>query len=109
MQGQKRLQEDIRRLRHVYTQQKLMEPSVRELLFDTVEEHEQRPSHSIRNWLAIHEDLVRHTSEKATMKRAIRGVRSICTYFTKLGVNGQSLWRIKHQTKTSLQSLAHIS
>ena len=86
MQRQQRQQEDIRRLRHVYTQRNLMEPCVQELLFDTVGEHEQLSPHSIRNWLSIHEDLVRH-SVKMAMQRAITGVRSIRTYFTNSGTN----------------------
>jgi hypothetical protein len=84
MQRQQRQQEDLRRLRHVYTHKNLMEPSVQELLFDTVVEHEVLPAQLIQNWLSIHKDLVRH-SVKLTMQRAIQVVRSIRTCFKTLG------------------------
>jgi hypothetical protein len=84
-----------------------MEPSVQELLFDTVEEHEQLPSNSIRNWLSIHENLVRH-SVKATMKRAIRGVRNIRNYFTKLEVTGQSREAQTSDENITTEFAAHL-
>jgi hypothetical protein len=58
-----------------------MEPSVRELLFDNVTEHETLPQHSITNWLAVHEDIFTQSIKRAA-QRAIRGVRNIKSYFT---------------------------
>ncbi len=58
-----------------------MEPSVRELLFDHVTEHETLPPHSISNWLAVHEDIFTQSIKRAA-QRAIRGVRNIKSYFT---------------------------
>ena len=70
-----------RKLRHIYAQRDFMEPSVRELLFDNVTEHETLPQHSITNWLAVHEDIFTQSIKRAA-QRAIRGVRNIKSYFT---------------------------
>ena len=77
---QRQEQEDLRQLRQMYSQKQLMEPRVQNLLFETVEEHEQLPANSIHNWLAIHVGLVQQ-SIKQVSTRAIQGVRSICHYF----------------------------
>jgi hypothetical protein len=57
-----------------------MEPRVQDLFFDTVDEHEQLPPHSIHNWIAIHAALVKHSIKQAS-DRAIQGVLSIRQYF----------------------------
>lgn len=75
-----REQEDLRQLRQMYSQRELMEPRVQELLFDTVEEHEQLPAHSIHNWITIHSSLIQQSIQHVS-DRAIHGVRSIRTYF----------------------------
>jgi len=62
-----REQEDLRQLRELYSQRQLQD-----LLFDTVEEHEQLPVHSIHNWIAIHATLVQQ-SIKLVSTRAIQG------------------------------------
>ena len=75
-----REQEDLRQLQQMYSQRPLMEPRVQDLLFDTVEEHEQLPAHLIHNWIAIHATLVQQSIKQASA-RAIQGVLSIRNYF----------------------------
>ena len=75
---------DIHRLQSIYGTRHLMEPSVQDLLFPTVEDHQQqRNTSAIHNWLAIHE-ITFINSVKQASKRALRGVRSIKTYFSVL-------------------------
>ena len=72
---------DVHRLQSIYQSRHLMEPSVQDLLFDTIEEHQQQRSPTtIHNWLSIHETTFIQ-SMKQTSKRAIQGVRSIRSYF----------------------------
>lgn len=73
-------QEDLRRLRKLYSQRHLMEPRVQDLFFDSIIEHEQLSAHAIHNWLAIHVDLARMSMKQVTT-RAIQGVPSIRQYF----------------------------
>ena len=73
---------DKRRLQTIYQQRHMLEPSVQDLLFPSVEEHlQQRSPNTIHNWLSIH-DTTFIQSIKNVSKRAIQGVRSIKTYFT---------------------------
>ena len=83
-----REQEDLRQLRHMYSQRPLMEPRVQDLFFDTVDEHEQLPPHSIHNWIAIHAALVQQSIKQAS-DRAIQGVLSIRQYFQPRTINTQ--------------------
>ena len=83
---QRREQEDLRQLRQLYSQKQLLEPSVQNLLFETVEEHEQLPAYSINNWLAIHAGLLKQSVQQASA-RAIQGVRSIRHYFSNSTVH----------------------
>lgn len=72
---------DNQRLESIYQSKHLMEPSVQDLLFDTIDEHRQQRSHStIHNWLSIHETTFIQ-SVKNVSKRAIQGVRSIKSFF----------------------------
>ena len=72
---------DTQRLHSIYRSRHLMEPSVQELLFPTIEEHQHsRGATAIHNWLSIHETTFIQ-SVKNVSKRAIKGVRSIKTYF----------------------------
>jgi hypothetical protein len=72
---------DTRRLQSIYQSRHLMEPSVQDLLFPTLEEHQQaRGPTAIHNWLSIHETTFIQ-SVKNGSRRAIQGVRSIKTYF----------------------------
>ena len=72
---------DMRRLQSVYQSRHLMEPSVEEILFSTIDEHQRlRGPTAIHNWLSIHETTFIQ-SVKNVSKRAIQGVRSIKTYF----------------------------
>ena len=72
---------DTQRLHSIYQSRHLMEPSVQELLFPTIEEHQHsRGATAIHNWLSIHETTFIQ-SVKNVSKRAIQGVRSIKTYF----------------------------
>ena len=74
---------DVHRLQSIYQSRHLMEPSVQDLLFDTVEEHQQQrsPTTTIHNWLSIHETTFIHSMKQAS-KQAIQGVRSIRSYFS---------------------------
>ena len=67
-------------LRALYESRYDMEPSVQQILETDVEQHVQRPVWLNRNWLAIHAPIVRE-SVRRVRERAIRGVRSIATYF----------------------------
>ena len=72
---------DAHRLQSIYQNRHLMEPSVQDLLFDTIEEHQQHRSHNtIHNWLSIHETTFIQ-SVKQVSKQAIQGVQSIKSYF----------------------------
>ena len=72
---------DLQRLQSIYDQKHMMEPSAQELLFPSVEEHQQqRGPTAIHNWLSIHETTFIQSVKQAT-KRAIQGVRSLKTYF----------------------------
>ena len=83
-----REQEDLRQLRHMYSQRPLMEPRVQDLFFDMVDQHEQLPPHSIHNWIAIHASLVQQSIKQAS-DRAIQGVLSIRQYFQPRTINTQ--------------------
>ena len=81
---------DIQRLQTIYKQRRQLEPSVQELLFDTLEEHQRtRGPQAIRNWLSITEPVVMQ-SLKNVAKRALQGVRSIRTYFNPSIVSDQT-------------------
>jgi hypothetical protein len=72
---------DLHRLQSIYDQKHMLEPSMQELLFTSIEEHQQqRGSTAIHNWLSIHETTFIQSVKQAT-KRAIQGVRSLKTYF----------------------------
>jgi hypothetical protein len=68
------------RLKLIYEQKLQIEPRIRDLLYDTVEEHMQHSSRTIQNWLAVHEDTIAHSIKHAA-KRAIQGMRSIRSFF----------------------------
>jgi hypothetical protein len=80
--------ENLRKLRHIYSTREFMEPSIQELLFDKVTEHEKLPSQSIHNWLAVHEDIFNQSIKKAA-HQAMQGVRNIKSYFTTKSIAGQ--------------------
>jgi hypothetical protein len=69
-----------RDLRDLYNQRNHMEPNVQELLFETLEEHLERPTWVIQNWLAMNSTMMR-ASIKRARKKAITGVRSLRQYF----------------------------
>ena len=86
---QKQDAETLRRLRKIYSQREFMEPSIQELLFDNIQEHEAFPTNAIRNWIAVHEDVFLN-SVKTASRRAIQGVRNIKTYFQSAAVGRQT-------------------
>ena len=69
-----------RRMRNVYAQKNRVEPRVAPILDTPMEHHMARGAVYVSNWLAIHESLV-HNSVRRANDRAIRGVRSLHTYF----------------------------
>jgi hypothetical protein len=77
----KQEKDNLRKLRHIYSQREFMEPSVQELLFDDIQDHEKLPAYAIQNWLAVHESVFVHSVKQVT-RRAIQGVRNIRSYFT---------------------------
>jgi hypothetical protein len=73
---------NIHRLQSIYSTRHLMEPRVQDLLFPTVEDHQQqRNTSAIHNWLAIHETTFINSVKQAS-KRVLRSARSIKTYFS---------------------------
>jgi hypothetical protein len=78
---QQKEKETLRKLRHVYSQREFMEPSVQNLLFDDINDHEKMPPYALQNWLSVHEAVILQ-SIKSVSRRAIQGVRSIKSYFT---------------------------
>jgi hypothetical protein len=77
----KQEKDNLRKLRHIYSQREFMEPSVQDLLFDDIQDHEKLPSYAIQNWLAVHESVFVHSVKQVT-RRAVQGVRNIRSYFT---------------------------
>jgi hypothetical protein len=74
-------QRNNQRLQTIYDNRENLEPSVRELLFDTIDDHRRQNSkHSLHNWLVVHETTF-ILSAKNVGSRAIRGVKSIKEYF----------------------------
>ena len=72
---------DRQRLQTIYQSRQNLEPSIQDLLFSTVEEHQRMCGpQAIRNWLAINETVFMQSIKNVT-RRAIQGVRSIRTYF----------------------------
>ena len=75
------LQENANReLRTIYDHREQLEPQTRQLLFNEVQEHLQRPSWVTRNWITINAPVFKASLRNAK-KRAVNGVRSIRTYF----------------------------
>ena len=69
-----------RRIRNVYEQQHRVEPRLEPIFRSSMEQHLAKGEVYVQNWLAIHESLVHNSVARATA-RAIRGVRSLRTYF----------------------------
>lgn len=98
--------ENMRKLRHIYSQREFMEPSVQELLFDNIQDHEKLPSYAIQNWLAVHESVFAHSIKQVT-RCAIQGVRNIRSYFTV--TPQQPVLSPTQETEAGTTSLLHIS
>jgi hypothetical protein len=69
-----------RQLNAVYSQRQMMEPSVQTLLLATPEAHDAYPMHVTKNWLLMNSATFSE-SVKRVKTRALRGVKSIRTYF----------------------------
>ena len=69
-----------RRMRNVYAQRNRVEPSVAPIFNISMEQRFAKGAVYVQNWLAIYESLVHQSVTRATA-RAIRGVRSLSTYF----------------------------
>lgn len=70
-----------RQLERIYSQRSLMEPRVQNLLLDNVEAHEEAPHYVTKNWLKINQAIFQ-ASVRRVKTLALRGVRSIRTYFS---------------------------
>jgi hypothetical protein len=68
------------RLETIYEKKMQMEPSIRDLLYNTVEEHMQHSQRTVQNWLAVHEETIAQSIKHAAT-RAIQGMRSIRSFF----------------------------
>ena len=112
----KQEQENLRKLRKIYSQRELIKPRVQELLFDEISEHETMSALSIKNWLAVHKTIF-IASIKQAPRRAIQGVRSIKSYFRTSTTSNPPLsreppalaQRTPSQTLETNLSLLHIS
>ena len=82
---------DRQRLQTIYQNRQKLEPSIQDLLFSTVEEHQRKCSpQAIQNWLSINEAVFMQSIKNVT-RRAIQGVRSIRTYFNNIqDINGRN-------------------
>jgi hypothetical protein len=69
-----------RNLHSVYTNRNNMLPSTREVLFDTMAEHLTHSTRSITNWYTTYAPTIK-ASIRTAKQRALRGVRSIRSYF----------------------------
>lgn len=102
MRVEKMHQRDAQRLHNIYDIREQMEPSVRELLFETVEDQQNHCSKAaIHNWLAIHESTFIQ-SAKNVAKRALYGVRSIQSYFHKLDGSKRTVKHSKSRSKSAV-------
>jgi hypothetical protein len=81
---------DQQRLQTIYRHRQQLEPSVQDLLFPTIDEHQRiYGPQAIRNWLSINEPVFIQ-SIKNVKKRAIQGVRSMRAYFNVSSANDTS-------------------
>jgi hypothetical protein len=62
---------DRQRLEALYAKRMDVEPRIRDLLFDTIEEHMHKSPRTVHNWLAIHKDTILQSIKQAA-KRAIQ-------------------------------------
>jgi hypothetical protein len=72
--------EIFRTLEEIYRNRHDFEPSVQGLLHPTIEAHHQEPLWVTRNWISINRSLMQE-SMRRVRTMALRGVRSIRTYF----------------------------
>jgi hypothetical protein len=66
--------------RALYDDRKLLLPANQDHLFDDVDTHLAHSTNSIQNWLNTYQGLSTNSISKAK-KRALDGIRSICSYF----------------------------
>ena len=60
-----------------------MKPSDRDkILFDDIEHHLAKSTNQIMNWVSVHKPLISHSIKETDTRLAIRGVRSMRTYFS---------------------------
>jgi hypothetical protein len=97
---------DLHRLHSIYQTRHLLEPSAQELLFDTIDDHQQQRSwKTIHNWLSIHETTFIQSVKQAS-KRAIQGVRSIKTYFpVRTATHSPTMQLVRHESRPSSDQL----
>lgn len=67
-------------LRELNSRREFTRPSDPDILFASVDRRLQRPTNSFVNWINVNQHLINHSVKEAG-RSAIRGVRSICTYF----------------------------
>lgn len=69
-----------RQLHEIYTQRAMLEPRVQALLMESEERHNTQPIHVTKNWLQINSAIFKDSARRVR-QLALRGVRSIQTYF----------------------------
>ena len=72
--------ETQRELETIYRQRPFMEPQVQALLLESPDVHTTQPVSTTRNWIATNRNVFRN-SVRRVKTRALRGVRSIRTFF----------------------------
>jgi hypothetical protein len=82
-----------------------MEPSVQTLLLETPDAHDAYPMHVTKNWLLMHSATFSE-SIKRVKTRALRGVKSIRTYFGTIG--GNSILAQSEEIRTRDFSQVHF-
>ena len=68
-------------LTHIYKQREEYLSKDKDILFDTLEEHQALPLSTIQNWLLLYKNHLRNSAATAK-KLSLKHVRSIKEYFT---------------------------
>ena len=89
------------RLEMIYDKKMQMEPRIRDLYYDTVEEPMQHSQRMVQNWLAVHKETITQSIKHAA-KRAIQGMQSIRSFFQ--GCTSQSIEQHTQRTQPAATS-----
>lgn len=70
----------LRRMSRLYSQQGLVERDVENVFRKSIEHHMEKGTSYVRNWLAVHENLIRDSAARVR-QRELRGMRPLEDYF----------------------------